>query len=239
VDSRGQGEAWLVLSGASSQLGQAVARLWRREGGRVAGLTRAPDLADIDVVLTADLFRPGEAAARLEGWLRRSTVRPRALVHAAGLAFAAPAETTTGDEWQRTLQVNLEAGFWLARTVAAAMADAGALVMVSSIDSRLSSGDGPAAAYGAAKAGVEGLVRHLAVEWGPRGIRVNAVRLGPLTAGMEMTDAVRESLAGRAADGKLTTPLEAAEVIHWLLGSGSRAVTGQCFTVDHGFGLRY
>jgi NAD(P)-dependent dehydrogenase (short-subunit alcohol dehydrogenase family) len=231
---------WLVLTGATGPFGRAVAAGWRARGGAVLPISRQTPPAGGGAWVRADLRDPEAAGVQLEEWMRREGIRPVAFVHGAGLVYAAPAHTTTPDEWRQMFAVNLEAGFLLARVTAAAMPPAGgALVLVSSIDSQRVPSAGPAAAYGAAKAGLEALARHLAVEWGDRGIRVNAVCLGPLSEGIPMAPAVRSQLTGLAADRRLTTPAEAAQVVLWLLSSDASAITGQCLTVDHGLTLRY
>jgi NAD(P)-dependent dehydrogenase (short-subunit alcohol dehydrogenase family) len=231
---------WLVLSGARSALGQAVAARWRaRVGGPILGLSRYADVPCVTETVAVDLRVPTTAAGVLAAWAAERGAAVGGFVHAAGLVYAGSAAAMTWDEWRQTMAVNLEAGFWVARALLPAFTTPAAVVFVSSIDSGRQAADGPAAAYGAAKAGLEALARHLAAEWGPRGVRVNAVRLGPLTAGMHIQPEVRARLQGASSDGRLTTPEEAAVVVDWLLNPDSAAVTGQSLTVDHGLGLRY
>lgn len=233
-------EQWLVLTGATSRIGQLTAKRWRERGGRVLAISRRPDPeSPHDELVTADLRTPRAVADTVSDWMASQNVVPVGLVYAAGTVFADQASHTTPDEWEQTLNVNLAGAFWLARAVAALMVEGGSLVMVSSIDARHVPRLGPDAAYGAAKAGLEGLVRHLAVEWGPRQIRVNAVAPGPMGQGMGVPRELAKSLAPSSATGHLASPEEVVWVIDFLLDSRSRAITGQCLAVDHGFGLAY
>jgi NAD(P)-dependent dehydrogenase (short-subunit alcohol dehydrogenase family) len=232
------GPGWLVLSGARSSIGQCVAERWHRRGGRVLGVSRTPDLPGVDVVITLDLSRPDGITEPLTEVLERGRIAPHAFVHAAGVVFADRARHTTADERRRTLAVNLESAFVLMNALEPRMGAGGSSVLVSSIDAAMAPAAGPSAIYGAAKAGLEALVRHLAVEWGPEGRRINAVRPGPMAGGMGVNaDAAR--YAGRAADRRLTTAAEVADAVVFLLGEEASGITGQILTVDHGFGLEY
>lgn len=230
---------WLVLTGATSALGRAVAERWAASGGPVLGLSRRPEAvpAAVREALAADLRRPTEAAERLGAWLRARGEPVAGLVHAAGVVYADRADRTTWDEWEQTLAVNLGAALWLARVAKGHFVPEAAVVLVSSCDARASPRDGPDAAYGAAKAGVEALTRHLAAEWGPAGVRVNCVRPGPMSRGMGVADP--DAWAGATALGGLVTPEEVADVVLFLLSGASRGMTGQCVAVDRGFGLAY
>ncbi len=235
------GDRWLILTGARCPTGQAIARGWRAlPGGRVLGISRQPDLPGVDAVLVGDLRQPAAVADRLAEWLTGLPHGPAALVHAAGLVYADAALATTADEWEQTLAVNLRAALTVARPVVARMAGGGAIVLVSSVDAVRVPRSGPDAAYAAAKAGLEALGRHAAVEWGPRAIRVNTVRLGPLEeGGMGGGASLRAGLGALTADGGLVTAEEAAAAVLFLLSDRASGITGQTLVVDHGFGLAY
>jgi NAD(P)-dependent dehydrogenase (short-subunit alcohol dehydrogenase family) len=232
-------DGWLVLTGATSALGRAVAERWAACGGLVLGLTRRPDAvpAAVRATLAVDLRRPTETAQRLSEELRARGGPVAGLVHAAGVVYADRADRTTWDEWEQTFAVNVGAALWLARAAKAYFAPGAAVVLVSSCDAWASPRDGPDAAYGAAKAGLEALTRHLAAEWGREGLRVNCVRPGPMAEGMGVGEPA--AWAEATALGGLVTPEEVADVVLFLLDQASRGVTGQCVAVDRGFGLAY
>lgn len=223
---------WMVLTGATSGIGAAVARGWRQSGGHVLGVSRHPEGAGADAWVQCDLRDPWPAAAQVAEAARERAVS--AFVHAAGVVYADAAERTTPDEWGQTMAVNLTAAFALARALAPRLRCPAALVMVGSIDAELAPLAGPDSAYGAAKAGLVGLVRHLAVEWGPRGLSVNAVLPGPMASGMGVPGDQRPKAA---ADGRWTEPEEVAAAILFLLTA--HGITGQALRVDHGWQLGY
>jgi NAD(P)-dependent dehydrogenase (short-subunit alcohol dehydrogenase family) len=98
----------------------------------------------------------------------------------------------------------------------------------------------PAHAYSAAKAGVISLTRTLARAWGRQGVRVNAVSPGftqtpALAKGLKVGVLDGSRIAEATALGRLLEPSEVADAIVWLLGAGSRGVTGINLPVDGGF----
>lgn len=226
---------WLVLTGATGVVGQAVAAAWRQAGGRVLGVSRTAGGSGCDDWVVGDLRSPWTVADRVRTALDTRLVG--ALVHAAGLVYADAAVHTTPDEWEQTVAVNLTAAFALARAVAPILTAPRGVVLVGSIDARLAPRAGPDAAYGAAKAGLLGLGRHLAVEWGPAGIRVNVVLPGPMTSGMGVSAEMAAAGAAGAVDGEWTTPEEVAAAVFFLLTA--RGITGQALAVDHGWQLGY
>lgn len=227
-----------VVTGGSNGIGAAVvARLLR------AGVP----------VVQIDLAAPdGEASAahHVQGSSGDVDVIDRAIEMAKGMAdrvgvfVACAGVSRPGDsldypvsDWQRMIDVNLSAVFFGARLAAEAMVDGGSIVAIASVHAHL--GFGGRAAYCASKAGVVGLVRSLAVEWAPQGIRVNSV-----SPGYTATELVTRNIASGALDEgellaripvhRLGTPEEMAEAV-WFLGSpASSYITGTDILVDGG-----
>jgi 3-oxoacyl-[acyl-carrier protein] reductase len=165
-----------------------------------------------------------------------------AVVANAGILAHAPIEQLTDESWDNVLAVDLSGVMKIFRAAVPHVQEGGALVAVSSMSGAVY-GWGDHAHYTAAKAGVVGLVRSLAVELGPRGIRANIVVPGVT----ETPQALHPSSLGRAgleraAHGiplkRVAAPSEIAKVIRFLTGPDSSYMTGSEVRVDGGITIR-
>ena len=161
------------------------------------------------------------------------------LVNCAGITDRAPAAEMADASWSRMLDVHLTGTFRCCRAAFPALRDsaAAAIVNVSSVAARL--GFPLRASYCAAKSGIEGLTRSLAVEWAAHGIRVNAVApTWARTAILE--DAVASGVLDEAMIDAITPlggvvePFEVARAIAFLASPGARMITGQSLLIDGG-----
>jgi NAD(P)-dependent dehydrogenase (short-subunit alcohol dehydrogenase family) len=223
-----------VVTGGASGIGAAaVARL--RAAGRTVVVWDVKG-GDID----CDISDPDSLAAALERTVSSHGV-PDRLVACAGVGASGLLLEQTVEDWRRVLDVNLT-GTWLTlRTVAAAMiahGTAGSMVAVSSISGTLSDRD--MGAYCVSKAGIDMLVRIAASEWGPHGIRVNAVGPGvtrtPMLAKPEALPGWVEGLTERTPLGRLGEADDVAEAIVGVLELSW--VTGQTVFADGGLALQ-
>lgn len=165
------------------------------------------------------------------------------LVANAGIAVSAPLHEMTDENWDLMLDIDLKGVFRVARAVSFRMRErrAGAIVAVSSI-SGMSYGWAEHVHYCSAKAGLLGLVRALAAELGPHGIRANGVAPGFIRTAMSMS----EDNMGADIDGhahkvplrRIGEPDEVADVITFLASSEARYVTGQTLLVDGGLTIQ-
>lgn len=231
---------WLVGTGLSSGIGQALVTELG-PGWQSFGISRHQPTQSLSGWLRADLANPADPwDVELPRMLSAEGISEVAgVVHLAGVVFADHMEATTRDEWQRTLAVDLTAAFRLLQVLKPWLGRSSSVVLVSSVDAWMQAREGPAAAYGAAKAGLFGLARQLAAEWGPEGIRVNVVAPGALSTGMGPESDAASGIAERTALRRLGTADDIARVIAFLLGSGSSYMTGTVLRVDGGLNLDY
>ncbi|HEV7877732.1 SDR family oxidoreductase [Bradyrhizobium sp.] len=205
-------DQWVVISGAGGALGSALASHFASRGRRVLGLDRTFDgAAPAPGVMasTVDLLVEAEVRQALADIIQANE-GIALLVNAVGLIWNEPVLALRGtkfathslETWRKVTDANLTAPFVVATQVAARMVrrGGGSIVNFSSIASRGNAGQ---AAYGAAKAGIEGLTRTMAVELGPLGVRVNAVALGFIDVPTTRTAVAEERLQAYARN----TPL--------------------------------
>jgi NAD(P)-dependent dehydrogenase (short-subunit alcohol dehydrogenase family) len=241
----------VVITGASSGLGVQMAGAAARAGARVVlaarrrdRLQQAADAIDGADFVTADVA-DAEDRRRLIDTVVERHGRLDALVNNAGVSHTGPALRQTGSEFARVLEVNLVAPFELSCLAVAAMrADGdggGTIVNVASVMAMRSVDPFPDAAYVASKAGLVGLTRELASQWGRHGVRVNALAPGffasEMTAGF-LDGGAPDWLVGATPLKRVGAAGELDDALVFLLGPGSGFMTGQVLVVDGGLATR-
>jgi 3-oxoacyl-[acyl-carrier protein] reductase len=206
------GDQWVVVSGAAGALGSALSSHFASQGRRVLGLDRTYGAAALTGNVTArnvDLLAEAEVRQALTDLIPANEAIAL-LVNAVGLIWNEPVLALRGakfathslETWRKVTDANLTAPFIVATQVAARMVRRGGGSIVN-FSSLASEGNAGQAAYGAAKAGIEGLTRTMAVELGPLGVRVNAVALGFIDVASTRTAVANERLQAYAQN----TPL--------------------------------
>jgi NAD(P)-dependent dehydrogenase (short-subunit alcohol dehydrogenase family) len=244
----------VIVTGASSGLGEQLARafadagavpvLAARRAERLAALREEIPGADTvvcDVTVEADRRRLVETVSARHG-------RIDGLVNNAGAGATAPALRTPTEQFARVIDLNLTAPYGLSCLVAERMkqfnGDGGkSIVNVASVMALRSIGEIPDAAYVASKAGIVGLTRELASQWGRYGIRVNAVAPGFFASEMtaELGDDPEQFpdvLLDRTPLRRGGHPGELDGAVLYLLGRGASFVTGHVLSVDGGLAIR-
>ena len=239
-----------VVTGASSGLGEGIARALTSVGAHVALVARRQDRLD---ALASDLGAVAVPCDLLDLAALRGIVPrvvdalgpPEILVSAAGNRFSRErAEHESIDDIRRTIDLNLLAPMVLAQDCFPHMVAAGrgSVVHVSSIGGRVGVPGIPQASYAAAKLGLSGLTTELAVQWAAHSIRVNTVAPGFFRS--EITDELYDDERGHAWLRKHTplpidgTADDIVGAVLWLVSDAARYVTGQTIVVDGGWTAR-
>lgn len=237
----------VLITGASSGVGEATAKLFATRGARVALLGRRPDELNrvAGEIGSAAYAVPCDVAAEesaANGVLEAIGVLGGidVIVNAAGVAGHVPLEELTGSRWREVLDTNLSGTFYVAREAGLYMRTAGGGAIVNVASDLAAMGVSGLAHYSAAKSGVVGLTRALAIELAPH-VRVNAVCPGPIDTPMLRAGLAAEADPIKALQQKeatvplkrLADPGEVAAAIYFLAVEGTFA-TGTVMAFDGG-----
>ncbi len=226
----------VVVTGASSGLGVAFAKGFAEAGADLMlGARRVEQAGRRAVTHKTDVADPDQCQQLVDAAMAEFG-RVDVLINNAGVGTAVPATRETPEQFRNVLDVNLHGTYWMAQACGRVMKPGSSIVNISSVLG-LSTGGLPQAAYSASKAGVMGLTRDLAQQWGARkGIRVNA--LAPGFFASEMTDELApgylDGLLPRIILGRLGDAAELAATAVWLASAAGGYVTGQTIVVDGG-----
>jgi meso-butanediol dehydrogenase/(S,S)-butanediol dehydrogenase/diacetyl reductase len=236
-----------VVSGASSGIGRAVVELLIREGWSVAALDRdETGLASLvesakgrAVACPTDVSKSVEVDAAYSQ--ARAALGPiQAVVAAAGIWTPGTVEVLSDEQWDRAIAVNLTGMFNTARASVNHLLESGGGAFVAVASDVGVQGSQNCAPYVVAKHGVVGLVRSMALDFGARGIRSNAICPGFVNTAMTeeiFRNSPPELVRARNSEvplGRFASPAEIAEVISSVIGPGFSFVNGTALLVDGG-----
>ena len=241
-----------VVTGGAQGIGRAIVEKLTQEGARVSFL----DLDEVGGAATAralavsftraDVTREGEVQAALAQVIGREGGLD-VLVNNAGVNAYFDATAMTEAEWDTVFAVDLKGAWLCCKHALPAMkrAGRGSIVNIASIHARLTiAGMFP---YAAAKAGLVGLTRSLALDCAPAGIRVNAVLPGWTRTRLveewfrmqpDPAEAERKVVAVHPL-GRLATPMEVANLVAFVASDEASAITGAALAVDGGLSARF
>lgn len=243
-----------VIGGASSGIGKAAALLFVRQGAAlVLGARRAPLLAE----LVEDIRREGGRALAVVGDVRDEAFAERltatavdefggldiAFNNAGTLGPLGPSLALSASEWREVLETNLSSAYYGAKHQIPAMLarGAGSVIFTSTFVGHTAAFPGTAA-YAAGKSGLIGLTQALAVEFGGRGIRVNALLPGGTDTAMGRQMSNTPEALAQVADlhalKRLAMPEEIAQAALYLASDASSFVTGTAMLVDGGVSIQ-
>jgi NAD(P)-dependent dehydrogenase (short-subunit alcohol dehydrogenase family) len=232
------------VTGAAGGIGSAIASRLAREGFRVA----CSDLAAADAERAASAIdgargfgcdlRSEAAVDGLRDAVTGELGAPWLLVNAAGVFFEHEVTELSLQQWDLVMDVNARGTFLTCRALLPAMQEAGSGCIVNIASTAGLSGGHTRAAYNASKGAVVMFTRSLAIDCGPRGVRVNCVAPGLIDTPMAdwiRLDALRLAAFERSVPaGRIGTPEDVADAVAFLASDGASYMHGSTLVVDGG-----
>jgi len=208
-----------VVVGATGNIGKAVVKRLSQEGYSIDKTWLASNHPDV----------------RSESSYNALPKKIHLAVYLAGITHSDATEELTEEKWDEVMDINLKGAFLFAKAAFPAMKAAGqsAFIAMSSINA--THPYPRRVAYAASKAGIEGMIRELAIEWGMHGIATHGIRLGHLSAVMNSSIMNSKALAAvkeKTPSGKLIPPEAVASYIAWLAEGNSQYVSGSIIDFD-------
>jgi NAD(P)-dependent dehydrogenase (short-subunit alcohol dehydrogenase family) len=238
-----------VITGSSKGIGRAIAETMAQMGAKVVVSSRKAEACEAvaagirkaggeAMVIPCNIGRKPDVEALIKGAIAKYGQVDALVCNAAVNPYFGPLSGIQDEQWDKIMESNIRSNLWLANLVAPGMAErgGGTITIISSIGGL--KGSAKLGAYGVSKAADFGLARALAVEWGPRNVRVNAI-----APGLVKTDFARalwedkENLAKRLENSPLKRigePADIGGIAAFLASPAASFITGQVIVADGG-----
>ena len=234
-----------LVTGSTSGIGAATARALAGEGAHVivAGREQGRGESVVESIRSqggaadfiAAALRDESSARMLAAAALEIAGRVDILVNDAGIGVFGPTPSTMEEQFDDTYSVNVKAPFFLVAALAPAMAERGEGVIVNVSSMVAGFGLAGQALYGSSKAAISLLTKAWAAEFGPSGVRVNAVAPGPTrTEGTAVMGDALDQFAAASPAGRVASPQEIASAILFLTTDAASFVQGAVLPVDGG-----
>ena len=234
-----------IVTGAASGIGRASAELFAAEGAAVLAVDRSgdglefthPSITPLEADVAAD-----DAPSRIVAAALAAFARLDVLYNNAGIGASVLAQEMSDEAWDRIQSVDLRAVFRLTREAIPHLIASPAGRIISTASVMAEHTDYGLSAYCAAKAGVVGLTRTLALELGKHGVTANAILPGAIRTGMTAQNfsdpKIADIWARKSVLRRLGEPVDVARLALFLASDDSAFVTGQAIAADGGLTLR-
>jgi NAD(P)-dependent dehydrogenase (short-subunit alcohol dehydrogenase family) len=231
-----------VVTGAAGGLGLSICEQLKQMGATVVMVDvsygESPEESEQGIQVQCDIGNP-DAVAKMGQFVQTRFGRCDVLVNNAAVgANPVALEDFPIDLWDKMFNINLRGALLCAQALVPMMFErqSGSIVNVSSIAAQVATKIG---AYGPTKSGLLGLTRQMAVEWGPRGIRTNAISPGmiltPLSEGYYRDPEKKQQRINSIPTRRIGQPQDIADAVGFLACNASIYVNGQDIVVDGGF----
>ncbi len=228
----------VLVTGGNRGIGRAIAEAFVGQGDRVAVTTRSGGAPAGCLDVRCDITDP-EAVEAAFAEVEAAHGPVEVLVANAGITADTLLVRMSEDDWASVIDTNLTGSYRLAKRAVSKMMRArrGRIIFISSVVGLL--GSGGQVNYAASKAGLVGMARSIAREYGGRGITANVVAPGFVET--DMTDALSDELKAQYKSqvplGRYGTTEEIAATVTWLASDGAAYITGAVIPVDGGLGM--
>ena len=233
-----------VVTGGCGGIGQAMCRRFHAEGASVVAADLAPRPADMheDIHYFQHDVTSEQSAIDLAAYVQEKFGAAHVLVNAAGIEIEKTIEETTLDEWNKIFAINVTGTFLTSKHLLPLMrgTDVGSIINFGSYDGFIA--DPGLAAYCATKGAVHALTKAMACDYGPEGIRVNAICPGYVDTPMLQSffgdsgdiETLKQEVRNVHPMRRYGTPDDMANLVNWLSGDEARYATGQLWVLDGG-----